>query len=810
MGWAEADTRAKLIDPAIHARGWTEEHITREETAGANYIDAKGKARKSRKRIDYVMRLKLSKESQPVAVAFLEAKAEDYPPERGVEQVKDYQRASKRHNVPFVYSTNGHLFIEYDHITGQATEPRPISEFPTTEELRTRYEAAKGFDLSDEAARPLLIAYPGGDSSRRYYQDAAVRATLEKMARIEALIARDDARPTDRRALLSLATGSGKTYIAVSLLFRIAMAGNMGRALFICDRDELRTQALAAFQRAFGADAQEVSSRNPQKNARVLIATYQTLDVDSDEAEANFLMANYPPNFFSHIIIDECHRSGWGKWRMVFERNPDAVQVGLTATPRTLIADHLDTPETLADLRITADNVAYFGEPVYEYDLAQGIEDGYLAIPQIIAGRVDLDETGLSREELLKSKIVDATTGQPITDPKQLDELYEKTSYEDRLLLPDRVRAMAIDLFNHLLATGNLEQKTVIFCVRDSHAQAVANELNNLYARWCTANKRERLDPYAFKCTAESGSEFLGELKESSRSHFIATTVNLLEAGVDVPWLRNVAFFRYVRSPISFYQMLGRGTRVVPFEDYTGEAKLLLRVYDYTDATRLLGKDFLTRPKSGATGGDGFDDLDDADSEDQSTQRVPIFRAQGLAVKVTEAGRYVVTSINGKDTRLTEEEYRAFIAEKLRERIPTLEEFRVAWIDPTRRQEMLAQLPNGADAARALQQLLRMDDYDLYDVLARTAYALNALKRAERAEAFQYKHMDWLNSLPTPAAMTLRAMAAQFSRGGTDSLENINIFETASVRAAGGLEALKLVGKAADILRETKARIFAA
>lgn len=333
MGWAEADTRAKLIDPAIRLRGWTEEHITREVTTGANYIDAKGKPRKSRERIDYVMRLKVKSDAQPVAVAFLEAKAEDYPPEKGFEQVKGYQRASKRHNVPFVYATNGHLFIEYDNITGLASEPRPIAEFPTTDELRARYEAIVGFNLNDEAAKPLLIPYQGGDSSRRYYQDAAVRATLEKLARVEALITQDDAKPTDRRALLSLATGSGKTYIAVSLLYRIAMAGNMGRALFICDRDELRTQALAAFQRVFGADAQEVSSRNPQKNARVLIATYQTLDVDSDEAEANFLMANYEPGFFSHIIIDECHRSGWGKWRMVFERNPEAVQVGLTATP---------------------------------------------------------------------------------------------------------------------------------------------------------------------------------------------------------------------------------------------------------------------------------------------------------------------------------------------------------------------------------------------------------------------------------------------------------------------------------------------
>jgi type I restriction enzyme R subunit len=140
----------------------------------------------------------------------------------------------------------------------------------------------------------------------------------------------------DRRALLALATGSGKTFIAVHLLKKIADAGQLRRALFVCDRDELRSQGLGAFQNVFGADAASVSSGNPQKNARVLIATYQTLDVATDDADANFLVANYPENYFSHIVIDECHRSAWGKWSQVLTRNADAVQIGLTATPRQI------------------------------------------------------------------------------------------------------------------------------------------------------------------------------------------------------------------------------------------------------------------------------------------------------------------------------------------------------------------------------------------------------------------------------------------------------------------------------------------
>src|SRR3990170_202122 len=376
---SESDTRAKLIDPAIHARGWTEDLIRREETAGAIEI-IEGKAtKKSKGRIDYTLRVKVNADSQPVAVALIEAKAENLPPTHGLEQAKSYANC-KRLNVPFAFSSNGHLFVEYDRFTGLTTPPRPMTEFPSPANLRTRYEQGMGFLLTDVVARPLLARYSRGEATRRYYQDASIRAILEKIARCEK-------EGTPKRALLSLATGSGKTFIAVHLLKRIADAGQLRRALFVCDRDELRSQGLGAFQNVFGSEAAEVSSGNPEKNARILVATYQTLDVDNEEATANFLTTHYPENYFSHIVIDECHRSAWGKWSEVLTRNPDAVQVGLTATPR--IIEYTErTKEALADAQITADNIRHFGEPVYEYDLYQGIEDGYLAACEIL--RFDL------------------------------------------------------------------------------------------------------------------------------------------------------------------------------------------------------------------------------------------------------------------------------------------------------------------------------------------------------------------------------------------------------------------------------------
>ena len=245
----ESDTRAKLIDPALHIRGWTEDLIRREETAGAIVIEDGKAVKKSKGRVDYVLRVKISSESQPVAVALIEAKAENLPPNHGLEQVKLYAE-SKRLNVSYVFSSNGHLFVEFDRNSGITSAYQLIKDFPSPDELRARYEQKNGFKLDSELAKPLLMKYTGGEATRRYYQDAAIRAVLEKIARGE------------KHALLALATGSGKTFIAVNLLKRIADAGQLKRALFVCDRDELRTQGLGAFQNVFGNNAASALSGN--------------------------------------------------------------------------------------------------------------------------------------------------------------------------------------------------------------------------------------------------------------------------------------------------------------------------------------------------------------------------------------------------------------------------------------------------------------------------------------------------------------------------------------------------------------------
>ena len=218
-------------------------------------------------------------DTQPVALALLEAKKESFPPGHGLTQAKGYAEC-RRHNVRFVFSSNGHRFVEYDYFSGLTSAPKPIGDFPGPGELRVRYEKGMGFGLGDKTARPLLQPYSGGEGSRRYYQDAAIRAVMEKIATCETTSAPE-------RALLSLATGAGKTRIAVNLLKRCSDAAEVYR---------------------------KSDGTNNAKNARIHVATYQTLGVESENGDASFLAEFYPEGYFSHIVIDECHRSAWGKW----------------------------------------------------------------------------------------------------------------------------------------------------------------------------------------------------------------------------------------------------------------------------------------------------------------------------------------------------------------------------------------------------------------------------------------------------------------------------------------------------------------
>ena len=772
----EAETRFALIEPALFDNGWTREHIKVEYSTGGIIFNAKGKPVRRKGRTDYLLRLLIKHNTQPHAIALLEAKSEDKSPGHGLEQGKR-DGDCDRLNVNFIYSSNGHQFVEYDKFSGLTSKPKPMSEFPTPDELRKRYETYMGYSLESENAKPMLVKYTNGEELRRYYQDAAIRAVFEKIAQGK------------NRALLSLATGAGKTFIAVNLLKRIDGAGQLKKALFICDRDELRTQANNAFMGLFGSNAAAVENGNPQKNAKVIIATYQSLGIADEDDDASFLLNNYSENYFSHIIIDECHRSAWGKWSLVLTRNDKAIQIGLTATPRNLLVNE-KTEETKKDDEITADNIKYFGEPVYEYDMLQAVEDGYLAACEIQKSTVDIDNTGISLEKILKHNPRNAITGQPITTLVELKKLYEKTDYESKLMLPDRITVMCKDLFDVMKNKGTVEQKTIIFCVRDIHAELVAAEMNNLYASWCTINNKTQCKNYSFKCTSKSGGkDFIADMKGSKSDYFIATTVDLLSTGVDIPAVRNIVFFKYVKSPISFHQMVGRGTRLA-------ENKLMFTIYDYTDATRLFGNKFISKPSSGGDGGEGGD--------------IEIIQIDGIDVEVTGEGRYLITEVDGNIKRVSVDEYKKGLANKILKEIVSFEDFLLKWINPVERHEMLVDLVMGGYSVETIRQVEYLNDYDLYDILINIAYDKSPMKRNDRVFDFQHKQRNWLDKLPQETKDVIITIIDQFAFQGTDSIENDQLFKVHDVVRAGGIKALSKGGDAVKLLREVKLRLFAA
>lgn len=789
-GYNESDTRAKLIDPALHIRQWIElvkdeqrashGEIHREQSGvRIDILDGKP-LKRGRGRVDYLLRVYEGEHEQPLTLAFIEAKKEKLPPTHGLEQVKEYAR---RYAVKFVYSTNGHQFVEYDTLTGKTSDPRPMTAFPTPTELRRRWFAATGFDPAAPEVAPLFTAYSVSGDRPRYFQDAAIRAVLERVALAAA--GREK-----KRALLSLATGAGKTSIAVGLLQRLSDAGQLKRALFLVDRDELREQALIRFHNVFGADAKIVEGdpdgNNKARNARIHIATYQSLGIH-EQGDASFMRRHYPEGHFSHILIDECHRSAWGTWSEILTRNPDAFQVGLTATPRELTGSQ-------EDLQISADNIRHFGEPVYEYSLAQGIEDGYLAPCEIKQGRVSIDETSLLKKEVIEHKARRVDTGEK-AQPNEVRDAYNANDYDAKLQIPERVIAMGDDLFQYLIETGGPEQKTIIFCAADTHADRVAAHLNNRYAAWCEENGRARAEPYAFKCTAmSSGNKMVADLRGSLSSWFIATTVDLLSTGVDVPCVRNIVFFRYLESAIVFHQMVGRGTRI---DEASG--KLMFRLYDYTNMIRLFGRDFITPPPRPGGGGNGGGD----DTE-------PTLIAGGFSVQVERDGHYVLGERDGKLVPVAYEDYKRELGERLKHEATSLAEFRERWITPPERQELLAALVSAHGSPTMIQMVDAKQDYDLYDVLAELAYRAKPRTRLDRSLAFRFKNETWLDAMPSPARGVILGIAGQFERNGTEALENREIWRVPAIQKVGGLAALRGLGRPMEVLRDAKTRLFSA
>ena len=800
MTYNEAETRFFRIDPVLRDKGYDAHWKLKLETpAPVEPTGAKGRRRPGGGRTDYLLCVRAAGMPKPLPVGVIEAKAEDADPLKGMQQGRGYADCT-RFSVRYVFATNGHRYGEFDLGTQLPAGPFALVDFPRHDDLTARYACDIGIDITQADAALLFMADSVAYNKPRYYQDAAIRAAFEKVLRCEQ-------GGTPPRVLLSLATGAGKTVIAANLLWRLHEAGRLQKpALFLCDRDELREQAYEKLSRAFPKGSvrmvTSVRGENAAKNAKVHIATYQTLGLDEDGDDAgSFLSRHYGDDAFSVIIIDECHRSAWGRWSEVLRRNSVAIQIGLTATPRKLDAPKKPRSAPSEDDAITAHNLAYFGEPVYEYGLIQAQEDGYLAACEVVRLKPSIDYRVFSRDDVLAMQPVDARTGAPLT-ADQLKAQYAANSFDDDLLFPQRIQAMCADLFARLCEHGGPEQKVIIFCTRDAHADRVALEMQRLYATWCQANGQPPKDKYAFKCTADGGSELIKSMRGSGERCFIACTVDLLATGVDIERLNAVVFFRYLESPILFYQMVGRGTRI---DEATQKYKFWL--YDYTGVTALFGTEFISKPNKPRTkkpgGGDGGDDGGDPPPP------IPLPEAQrGEAVRIGDEARFIVQYRDGHDVLVPVEQYRQQMIERVLREAASIGDFRALWIEHRKRRALIEHLLGEHYSPDMVRELMDMTDFDHYDLFAHFGYRERALTRRGREKAYVAQQSPWFAGMEARAAIVLRGLGQQFGAGGTEALDSSELWNVPAIRQAGGIDALHALGAPADVMREAKVRLF--
>ena len=460
----------------------------------------------------------------------------------------------------------------------------------------------------------------------------------------------------------------------------------------------------------------------------------------------------------------------------------------------------------MEDRDITANNLEYFGEPVYEYTLIQAQEDGYLAACEIVKRRANVDGRAFTGEEVVASGATDLRTGKPLTLEDLIRDRYTFGHFDNELFIDSRTPKMCEDLFTLLCENGGPEQKVIIFCTREIHADRVAMQMNNLYAHWCQEQNQTPKDHYAFKCMggANNGADMIEPMRGSGERAFIACTVDLLEAGVDIERLDAVAFFRYLQSPIRFYQMLGRGARI---HEETGKYKFWL--YDYTGVTDLFGTDFISKPPrpGGGKGGGGGND-DGGDSENGDPEPSTIAEIGGQTVIVNPQGRFILTRRGGRDTPIPVDEYRREVIRRVLSEAHDLDDFRELWITAKKRRRLIGHLFGDNFHPEVIREIDRMSDFDLYDFFGHYGYHAQALTRLARGEQYIASNRSWFDGMDAKAAIVLKGLGRQFAQGGTESLETPALWDVPEIRFAGGLNALRVLGRPVEVMLEAKGRLF--
>ena len=748
---SERDICTKFITPALRGAGWDEMSQLREEvtfTAGRIVVRGKLVTRRKRKRADYILSVKPN-----IPVAVIEAKDNNHGVGDGMQQALDYAETL---HIPFAFSSNGDGFVFHDRTGGSnpIETNLTLDGFPSPDDLWERYRTWKG--LTPEAEETVLQDYfeDGGGKTPRYYQVNAVNAAVEAIAKGQ------------NRILLVMATGTGKTFTAFQIIWRLWKARRKKRILFLADRNVLVDQTMANDFRPFGG-AMTKLSRRIDTSYEVYLGLYQAITGPEEHQKAYKKLS---PGFFDLIVIDECHRGSAAAdsaWREILEYFSSATQVGLTATPK--------------ETRYVS-NIAYFGEPVFSYSLKQGISDGFLAPYKVVKVHIDRDIEGWR-----------PTSGQLARDGEPVDDrIYTVRDFDRRLVIDGRTKAVAEKITAFLRESGDRFQKAIIFCVDQEHASRMRQALVNENADLVRGNAR-----YVMRITGEdeTGKNELGNfIDPESKYPVLVTTSRLLSTGVDVQTCRLIVLDREVGSMTEFKQIVGRGTRV--HED-TG--KYYFTLIDFRGATGHFadpefdgepeqiyepGKDDPILPPdpppNGSEGPDEDEIIINGGELPTPPPTGPLKKiyVDGIdATVVAERVEYL-----DRDGKLITESLRDFTRRALRRRFASLDDFLNRWNGEERKQAILDEMASeGLPLTEIIQELGK--DLDPFDLICHIAFDAKPLTRRERAESV--KRRDVFTKYGGQARAVLDALLDKYADDGVLNLGDAKVLRIPPLDSLG-------------------------
>ena len=730
---SEEDIKLQYITPAITSK-WNREKITMETRITDGKINLKGNFvfREKPKRADYILYLSAN---NPIAI--VEAKDNTHSISHGLQQAIAYARML---DLPFAYSSNGDGFVEHDFLTGQERE-FGLDEFPTEQELIERYKKESGISPQQEVAIEQPYYSSQNTYPLRYYQRIAINRTVDAIARGQ------------QRLLLVMATGTGKTYTAFQIVYRMLQSGLKRKILYLADRNILVDQSI---QQDFAPLEKVIHKINVAKDDRstitsheVYFSLYQQLVGDDDKEHFSEL---FLPDFFDLIIVDECHRGSAkeeSRWRRILEYFKSATQIGMTATPK----------ETKY-----ISNLSYFGEPIYTYSLKEGIEDGFLAPFKVINIMTDIGEGWRPRK------------GQRDINGMEIpDRIYTNSDYDYNIIIEDRIQQVAEEITKYLKSTDRMA-KTIVFCATEDAALRMRNALANL-----NQDMMQQNPDYVVRITGgddygKSKLKYFISVAESFP--VIATTSKLLSTGADCKMTKLIVLDEMIGSMTEFKQIIGRGTRL-----REKEGKTHFVVMDFRNVTRLFADpdwdgpiemDENYHPKDPNSYGKADPVQPGVIKEPPAsygTQK-PIVDRNGCKVQIIHK-TVSVYDTNGK--LLRQESIVDYTKENIQGEYASLDNFIRQWSAHEKKEEIRDLLHDRGIDLELLKADQNMSDVDDFDFICHVAFDKKPLTRKERAN--NVKKRDFFSKYSGVAREVLEALLDKYMNTGIYEIEKTEILK---------------------------------